>query len=221
MGQDPGQVAEVTKWVTDVVSIPVWAKMTPNITDVTVPARAALDGGADGITAINTILSIIGVDLKTLRPTPTVEGHSVPGGYSALAVKPIALRMVKELATHKSGMTISGVGGVTCARDAIEFLLLGSSTIQVCTGAMIYGLKMIDELKSGMLGFLEEHGFASPADALGKSLPYFTTHHHLVELQAERQASKRTARASQDLAWGEVSLADETKRMTANEGNVD
>ena len=98
MGQDPGIVGEVVGWVKSASKIPVWAKMTPNITDITVPAKAATAAGADGISAINTILGIIGVNLDTLRPMPTVEGYSEPGGYSAQAVRPIALRQVMECA---------------------------------------------------------------------------------------------------------------------------
>src|SRR6185503_17068444 len=94
MGEHPDLTEEVTSWVTEVAKIPVWAKMTPNITNIREPAQAAIAGGASGISAINTILSVIGVDLDTLRPMPTVEGHCVPGGYSAQAVRPIALRMV-------------------------------------------------------------------------------------------------------------------------------
>src|SRR5262249_993284 len=97
MGQNPEITCEVTEWVCEVAKIPVWAKMTPNITDITMPARAAVEAGAKGISAINTILSVIGVDLDTFRPQPTVEGFTVPGGYSAQAVRPIALRHVMEL----------------------------------------------------------------------------------------------------------------------------
>src|SRR5213079_3373188 len=120
-----------TGWVTEVAKIPVWAKMTPNITNIKEPASAAVRGGAHGISAINTILSVIGVDLNTLRPMPTVEGHTVPGGYSSQAVKPIALRMVSQLALGlPKDVSISGIGGIETAHDAIEFFLLGASTGQ-------------------------------------------------------------------------------------------
>ena len=217
MGQDPKQVEEVTKWVTEAVEIPVWAKMTPNITDITEPSMAAIRGGASGVSAINTILSVIGIDLKTLRPQPTVEGHSVPGGYSALGAKPIGLRMVKEIATVLKDFPISGMGGVCSSRDAIEYLLLGSSTVQICTGAMLQGLGMITELKSGLGEFMEQHEFKSVQEMVGKSLPYFTTHHNLVELQAESKALKIASRASTDKSWGEESLAEQTRKMTSNE----
>ncbi|MDP7030633.1 MAG: NAD-dependent dihydropyrimidine dehydrogenase subunit PreA, partial [Phycisphaerales bacterium] len=96
MGENPDIVEEVSGWVMKVAKKPVWAKMTPNVTHITDPARAALRSGCDGVAAINTILSVMGVDLETLRPQPTVEGYSVPGGYSCKAVRPIALRMVME-----------------------------------------------------------------------------------------------------------------------------
>ncbi len=98
MGEHPDLCEEVTSWVTEVSNIPVWAKMTPNITNIKEPSLAAVRGGAVGVSAINTILSVIGVDLETMRPMPTVEGHTVPGGYSSQAVRPIALRMVSQLA---------------------------------------------------------------------------------------------------------------------------
>lgn len=193
MGQDPAIVEEVTSWVTSVARVPVWAKMTPNITDITVPARAALRGGADGISAINTILGIIGIDLDTLRPQPTVEGYSEPGGYSGRAIRPIALRHVMEIARACPGVPLSGMGGVETAEDAIQFLLVGASTVQVCTGAMLRGYELIEELCAGLAAFLERHEFGSVAEVVGKSLPFFTTHADLVE----RQRAARRARAGE------------------------
>ena len=217
MGQDPTRVQTVTEWATEVVDIPVWAKMTPNITDIRIPAKAAIDGGAQGIAAINTILSVLGVNLKTLRPFPTVEGRSVAGGYSYLGAKPIGLRMVQEIARENLGTSISGMGGVTSSKDAIEYVLLGASTIQVCTGAMLQGLKMVNELKEGLAAFLTEHGFESLEAAVGHSLQYFASHHELVLLQAERRGEKKRARASTDVAWGEVDLSQTTSAMTSTE----
>src|ERR1700760_391588 len=148
MGENPDIVEEVTGWVKEVARIPVWAKMTPNVGNPTVPAGAALRGGADGIAMINTILSVCGIDLKTLRPMPTVEGHSVPGGYSGQAVRPIALRQVMEVARANPGVAISGIGGIETGSDAAQFFLLGASTVQICTGAMLRGYEIIDELKA-------------------------------------------------------------------------
>jgi dihydroorotate dehydrogenase subfamily 1 len=216
MGQDPRQVEEVTRWVVEAVDIPVWAKMTPNITDITVPAQASHRGGATGVSAINTILAVIGINLKTLLPLPTVEGESVPGGYSALAVKPIALRMVHDLAKQNPDFPISGIGGVTCSVDAIEHLLVGASTVQSCTGPMLYGIKMVHELIEGLSSFMEEHGFKSVEDFIGLSLPHFSTHHHLVELQESKRQEKAAARAARDTSWGERDLDQETADLTSN-----
>jgi hypothetical protein len=136
---------QVCQWVDKVATKPVWAKMTPNITDVKVPARAALANGMEGVSAINTIQSVIGVNLDTLRPEPCVEGHSTPGGYSCKAVKPIALAkcmnvaklIEEEFGGLKGDRTLSGIGGVERGSDAAEFILLGASTVQVrCSQAV-------------------------------------------------------------------------------------
>ena len=222
MGQDPERVQEVTRWVVEAVNIPVWSKMTPNITDITVPALAAQAGGAHGVSAINTILACIGINLKTLKPQPTVEGHSTFGGYSYLAVKPIALRMVAEIAQAAPGLSISGIGGVTCAADAIEHMLVGARTVQSCTGPMLQGFGMVSELIEGTEAFMDEHGFESLEEVIGKSLPFFTTHHHLVELQAEKRAARAAAKAqsntvNKDTDWGKSDIQDQTKNLVSNE----
>jgi dihydroorotate dehydrogenase subfamily 1 len=193
MGEDPELVKEVVGWVKEVSRIPVWAKMTPNVGDVTKPAGAALLAGCDGISAINTILCIIGVDLETLRPLPTVEGYSVPGGYSGQAVRPIALRQCMEIARAFPGRALSGMGGIETGAHAVEFMLLGSSTVQVCTGAMLRGYEMIDELKAGLEKFMVDHKFATVREFVGASIPYLSTHADLVN----RQRAARTARAAQ------------------------
>src|SRR3982751_5610294 len=150
MGENPDLVDEVCGWVKEVSTIPVGAKMTPNVGHVTEPAGAAIRAGVDGISAINTILSIIGIDMKTLRPMPTVEGYTVPGGYSGQAVRPIALRQVMEIARAFPGTPISGMGGIETGADAAQFFLLGAHTVQVCTGAMLRGYEIIEELKSDL-----------------------------------------------------------------------
>lgn len=217
MGQNPAMVQEVTRWVVDVAGgKPVWAKMTPNITDIRVPARAAAAGGASGVAAINTILSTVGINLKTLRPTPTVEGHSTFGGYSYRAVKPIALRMVGEIATDQPGFAISGIGGVCSSTDAIEFLLMGASTVQSCTGPMLQGFEMVGELGEGLAAFLKQHGFATVQDAIGKSLPYFTSHHHLVELQSAKKAAKAAELANRDTEWGKTNFVAEAGQLVSH-----
>jgi dihydroorotate dehydrogenase subfamily 1 len=200
MGQNPEIVEEVTRWVKDVATLPVWAKMTPNITDITVPARAAVRGGADGISAINTILGIIGIDLETLRPMPTVEGYSEPGGISGQGIRPIALRLVMECARACPEASISGMGGVDTAEDALQFLCVGASTVQVCTGAMLKGYELIEELCDGLEAFLEGKDLASVSDLVGASLPYFTTHADLVERQKAARR-ERAGQAGRDEMW--------------------
>ncbi len=214
MGQDPAIVEEVVSWVRSAAKIPVWAKMTPNITDITVPAKAALRGGADGISAINTILAVIGVDLETLRPLPSVEGCSEPGGYSAQAVRPIALRQVMEIARACPEASVSGMGGIDTAEDAVQFLLLGASTTQVCTGAMLRGYEIIEELCAGLEAFLARHDFASVRDVVGRSLPWFTTHADLVERQRAARR-ERAGQSNRDEMW-QGDIASETETLTTN-----
>jgi dihydropyrimidine dehydrogenase (NADP+) len=216
MGEHPDLAEEVTGWVTEVSKIPVWAKMTPNITNIREPAHAAVAGGAVGISAINTILSVIGVNLDTLRPMPTVEGYTVPGGYSSQAVKPIALRMVSQLARAlPKEVSISGIGGIETAHDAIEFFLLGSSTVQICTGVMLHGVKMIDELKDGLAKFMSDKGFATLQDVVGKSLPYFSTHMDLVQRMKEAKRHK-AGEASRDNEWAQKDITEKTAELTSD-----
>jgi dihydroorotate dehydrogenase subfamily 1 len=193
MGENPELVREVVGWVKEVATVPVWAKMTPNIGDITAPAGAALKAGASGISAINTILSIAGVDLDTLRPMPTVEGYSVPGGLSGPAVHPIALRLCMEIARAFPGCELSGMGGIETGAHAVEFMLLGASTVQVCTGAMLRGYEVIGELKQDLEKFMVDKCFPNLRAFIGKSLPFFSTHADLVA----RQKAAKAARAGQ------------------------
>ena len=200
MGQDPDILEEVCGWVKSAAKKPFWAKMTPNITHIEDPSRAALRGGATGLSAINTIRSVVGVNLDTLRPEPTVEGYTTPGGYSCKAVKPIALRMVMEIATmirkEFPGRSLSGLGGIESGTDAAQFILLGSDTVQVCTGVMKFGYECVKPLCEELLGFMAKHKFETLADFKGKSLGYFTTHADLVKRQTERKAAQKAATAA-------------------------
>lgn len=234
MGQDPSILEEVCGWVNGVSRVPVWAKMTPNITHIEEPARAALRAGCEGIAAINTILSVMGVNLDTLRPEPTVEGYTVPGGYSCKAVRPIALRMVMELATMMYGRgpgsakpegefknaSLSGIGGVETGDDAAQFILLGASTVQVCTGVMIHGYKVIHDLKAGLSKFMDKHKFSTIDQFRGKSLQYFTTHADLVKRQAEAKAAERAAAkgmVTKDAAWTGDRFVEQSRKLVAND----
>jgi dihydropyrimidine dehydrogenase (NADP+)/dihydropyrimidine dehydrogenase (NAD+) subunit PreA len=174
--------------------------MTPNITHIEEPGRAALRGGATGLSAINTIRSVTSVNLDTLRPDPCVEGYTTPGGYSSKAVKPIALRMVMELATmiqkEFPGRSLSGLGGIESGEDAAQFILLGSDTVQVCTGVMKAGYECVKPMCEQLLAFMAKHKFETLADFKGKTLPYFTTHADLVQKQAARKAAQKAAAAA-------------------------
>ena len=198
MGQNPAILEEVCQWVMGVAKIPVWAKMTPNVTHIEEPTAAALRAGCHGVSAINTIRSVMGVNLETLRPEPTVEGYTTPGGYSSKAVKPIALRMVMEIATlirkEFPGRTLSGIGGVETGADAAQFILLGADTVQVCTGVMKFGYGMVRDLCEGLLSFMEGKGFETLDDFKGHSLQYFTTHAELVRMQLARKAEEAAAK---------------------------
>lgn len=208
MGEDPDILREVCGWVRGATTKPVWAKMTPNVTHVEDPARAALAAGCNGISAINTIRGVIGVNLDTLRPEPCVGGYSTAGGYSSRAVKPVALRIVMEIASlirdAFPGRSLSGMGGIETGEDAAEFILLGADTVQVCTGVMKFGYGLVKSLREGLLAFMERHGFASPAAFKGASLPYFTTHSELVRvMQAERLRAKERPPAPEQAVTGD------------------
>lgn len=171
VGQDPDTVYKYTCAARRGTTLPLIAKMTPNITDIKIPARAAVKGGANGISAINTIKSITNVDLDTFVPEPVVHGKSSLGGYSGQAVKPIALRYISELSNDKelSGISISGIGGINTWKDAVEFMLLGSSSVQVTTAVMEYGYRIVEDLIDGLKIFLKEKGFKSIKELVGIS----------------------------------------------------
>jgi dihydropyrimidine dehydrogenase (NAD+) subunit PreA len=176
MGSAVGQVPEytemITAWVKEVATTPVLVKLTPNISNVAVTGRAAARGNADGISLINTINSIMGVDLKTFSPKPHVAGRGSHGGYCGPAVKPIALNMVHTIASDPQiARPISGIGGVQTWQDAVEFMLLGSSSVQVCTAAMHYGFRIVDHLIAGLRNWMRENNFATLDDFIGLSVP--------------------------------------------------
>ncbi len=195
MGENPDILREVSGWVMEVAKRPVWAKLTPNVTHIEDPTRAALEAGCDGIAAINTIRSVLGVDLETLRPEPSVEGYTTPGGYSCQAVMPIALRMCMEIAQvikkEFPGRTLSGIGGIETGTDAAQFILLGCDTVQVCTGVMKQGYALVKPMQEQLLEFMERHKFHHLEDFKGHSLQYFTTHADLVKRQADARAAKK------------------------------
>lgn len=175
VGQVPEFVARCTAWVREVAQVPVFVKLTPNITDITAVARAAVAAGADGLTMINTISSLVGVDLETWTPRPSVAGRSTHGGYAGPAIKPVALNMVAACAADPGvAVPLMGVGGVATWRDAVEFLLLGASSVQVCTAVMHFGHRVIDDLVDGLASYLAERGLTSPAELVGRAVPTIT-----------------------------------------------
>ena len=180
VGQEPSVLKTITSWVMEVAKIPVIVKLTPNISDITDPARAAKEGGANAISLINTIQSLVGVDIDNFVPYPIVDGQSTNGGYCGPAVKPIALNMTKNCAQIPGwDLPISGIGGVETWRDAVEFMLLGAGNVQVCTAVMHYGFGIIREIKSGFERYMDEKGFKTVDEMVGKALPNVKTWENL------------------------------------------
>ncbi|HJQ65610.1 MAG TPA: NAD-dependent dihydropyrimidine dehydrogenase subunit PreA [Gemmatimonadales bacterium] len=171
VGQVPDYTCQIVEWVKEVATIPVIVKLTPNVTDITYIARAAVKGGADALSLINTINSIVGVDLDSFAPYPSVAGKSSHGGYCGPAVKPIALHLVSAVANDPAvRIPISAIGGVATWRDAAEFTALGAGTIQVCTAVMHYGFRIVEDLVDGLSTWMDEHGHQSLADIRGRAL---------------------------------------------------
>jgi len=184
MGSAVGQVPEytemITGWVKEKARTPVLVKLTPNITDIRQIGRAAKRAGADGLSAINTFNSITGIDLDTLEPRPNVDGLSSHGGYCGPAVKPIALNMVHQLHNDEAArLPISGIGGIGTWRDAAEFILLGCGTVQVCTAAMHYGYRIVEDMIDGLQNWMREKGFDNIEEFRGRSASKVTDWNHL------------------------------------------
>src|SRR5919199_1093486 len=170
MGQVPEYTCMVTEWVKEATRLPVIVKLTPNVTSILPPGRAAVRGGADALSLINTINSVMGVDLETMIPHPNVNGMAAHGGYCGPAVKPIALNMGPEPARDPPvTVPISGIGGISTWRDAAEFLALGATTVQVCTAVMHYGYRIVEDMIDGLSNYLDGKGFASVKDFIGAS----------------------------------------------------
>ncbi|MBO6902385.1 MAG: NAD-dependent dihydropyrimidine dehydrogenase subunit PreA [Rhizobiaceae bacterium] len=181
VGQVPEYVEMVVRWCKANTRMPVITKLTPNITDIRKPARAAHAGGTDAVSLINTINSITSVDLDNFAPQPTIDGKGTHGGYCGPAVKPIAMSMVSEIArdAETPGLPISGIGGITTWRDAAEFMALGAGNVQVCTAAMTYGFKIVQEMISGLSNWMDEKGHKSLDDIIGRAVPNVTDWQYL------------------------------------------
>ena len=181
VGQVPEYIEMVARWCKQHTRMPVIVKLTPNITDIRFPARAAKKGGADAVSLINTISSIMSVDLDAMAPWPHVDGKGTHGGYCGPAVKPIALNMVAEIARDQEtqGLPISAIGGITTWKDAAEFIAMGAGTVQVCTAAMTYGFKIVEEMITGLSQFMDEKGYNSIEDFRGMAMPKVTDWQYL------------------------------------------
>lgn len=179
MGSASGQVPELvekqTYWAKEAANTPVIVKLTPNITDITVTAEAAVRGGADAVSMINTINSLAGVDLDSWNTIPHVGGKGAHGGYCGPAVKPIALNMVGECARNpRINVPISGMGGVSNWQNAVEFMLMGATGVQICTAAMHHGFRIVEDMLDGLNNYLDEKGIARVMDLVGKSVPKYS-----------------------------------------------
>jgi dihydropyrimidine dehydrogenase (NAD+) subunit PreA len=170
VGQIPAYVEMITRWCKQYTRMPVIVKLTPNITDILVPAGAALRGGADAVSLINTVQSITGVDLDRMAPLPMVDGKGTHGGYCGPAVKPIALHMVGDIARAFPGARISGIGGISTWRDAAEFIALGAGTVQVCTAAMHHGFRIVDDMIDGLSNWMDGKGYTDIAAFEGRAV---------------------------------------------------
>ncbi len=175
VGQEPRVNERITSWVKEYATVPVLVKLTPNVGDILPHGLAAQAGGADGVSLINTIKSIIGVDIDKFVPYPSVGERSSNGGYCGAAVRPIALHMAAALARDpRFHIPISGIGGITNWRDAVEFLLLGSSSVQVCTEVMLRGYRIVDDMIEGLETYMVERGFERLDDFVGKAVPAYS-----------------------------------------------
>ena len=171
VGQVPDYTCMIVEWVKQAARVPVMVKLTPNISDICAAGRAAKRGGADAISLINTINSIMGVDLETLAPKPQVAGYGSHGGYCGPAVKPIALNMVSQIASDPDiRLPISGIGGIQAWQDAVEHMLLGATTTQVCTAVMHYGFRIVQQLIDGLSGWMRQKGYTKVTDFIGASV---------------------------------------------------
>lgn len=191
IGQDPELTERTARWVKEAArKIPVVIKLTPQIADITSTAKAVQRSGADGVCAINTVKSLIGVDIESFVPYPNVGGVSTYGGLSGPAIKPIALRCVAEI-SRKVGIPVTATGGITTWQDAAEFLLVGARTLQLCTAVMRGGFKIIEDLTDGLSNYLDDKGFESVEELVGKSLPYIVEHSQLPRLRVRAQIDRQ------------------------------
>lgn len=201
IGQDPELTERTARWVKEAATrVPVVIKLTPQIADITAAAEAVKRSGADGVCAINTLKSLVGIDLDTFVPYPNVGGYSAFGGFSGPAIKPVALRCVAEIA-KKVDIPIAATGGITTWRDAVEFLLVGARNLQLCTAVMKSGFRIIEDLIDGLSIYLEDKGFSSVEEIVGRSLPYIVEHSRLSRAHKVRSSINREACIKCDVCY--------------------
>ncbi|MBC7888742.1 MAG: NAD-dependent dihydropyrimidine dehydrogenase subunit PreA [Ferruginibacter sp.] len=195
VGQDPEIARMVVEWVMEKATIPVITKLTPNVHSPVPTGKACVEAGTNGLSLINTIQSVTGINLDTLVPNPYVAGKSVFGGYCGPAVKPIALKMLTTISQDPttSSVPVSGIGGVSDWRDAVEFMLLGASNVQVCTAAMKHGFRIIEDLCEGLNNWMDEKGYNTIYDFIGKSVEKIThwedldiNYHHIAAINQDK-----------------------------------
>jgi dihydropyrimidine dehydrogenase (NAD+) subunit PreA len=187
VGNEPKVLKEITSWVKEYANVPVIVKLTPNVGDIVEPALSAVYGGADAISLINTVKSIIGVDLDSMVPLPAVGNASSNGGYCGPAVKPIALHLLGQCTRHNHmNLPVSGIGGISDWRDAAEFIAMGSTSVQVCTAVMHYGYRIVEDMIEGLSDYLDDKGMSSVMELVGKAVPQYRDwgdldlNHHVV-----------------------------------------
>jgi dihydropyrimidine dehydrogenase (NAD+) subunit PreA len=195
VGQDPHIAKMVVEWVMEKATIPVITKLTPNVHSVVPTGRAVVEAGTNGLSLINTIQSVTGIDLDTLVPNPYVAGKSVFGGYCGPAVKPIALKFLTTISQNEitRRVPVSGIGGVSTWKDAVEFMLLGASNVQVCTAVMKHGFRIVEDMCEGMNNWMDEKGYKTIYDFIGKSVNNIThwedldiNYHHIAKINQDK-----------------------------------
>jgi dihydropyrimidine dehydrogenase (NAD+) subunit PreA len=177
IGQDPVIAARIVRWVREAVKVPVLVKLTAAVSDLRQFGKVLIDAGADGFCTINSFPVLLGVDLETHSPLPSVHGKGNVGGYTGRALKPIALRATSEIAPL--GKPVSGCGGLTTWGDAAEFVLLGATSLQVCSAVMLEGYGIITDLCDGLMGYLEQQGAETLGELRGKALANIVPHARL------------------------------------------
>jgi dihydropyrimidine dehydrogenase (NAD+) subunit PreA len=178
IGTSPEISAMITEWVKEVAKKPVFVKLSPNVTNIAEIAKSVENAGADGFAAINTVQSLMGIDLDTFEPKPNVNGKTTYGGYSGISVKPIGLRCVAQL-RQNSQLPILGIGGISNWHDAAEYMCVGADVVQVCTEVMVNGYGIINAMKQGLLNYLENKGFSTPMDLKNRAINNITAHKSL------------------------------------------